>query len=104
MSFSISQCSACGHRVFPARLWCPACGHDRAHPAAVHEAEIQAWTVAPAPGAEPSAVLATARALPDGPILVVQLDTVPSRMGQRVDLIDRGGEGQPLPGGRLRPD
>ncbi|CAB3921042.1 MULTISPECIES: Zn-ribbon domain-containing OB-fold protein [Achromobacter] len=104
MSFSISQCSACGHRVFPARLWCPACGHDRAHPAAVQEAEIQAWTVAPAQGAEAVAVLATARALPEGPILVVRLDTVPSRVGQRVDLTDRGEEDLPLPWGCLRPD
>ncbi|AVJ28272.1 Zn-ribbon domain-containing OB-fold protein [Achromobacter spanius] len=104
MSINISQCSDCGHRVFPARLWCPACGHDRAHPAAVQEAEVLTWTVIPAQGAEPSAFLATARALPKGPILVVRLDTAPSRLGQRVDLIDRGGEGLPLPWGRLRPD
>lgn len=103
MSIDISQCSACGHRVFPARLWCPACGHDQAHASAAQDAEILAWTEAPAQGLE-SVVIATARALPDGPVLVVRLDAPPSRRGQRVELIDRGSQGQPLPWGRVRTD
>lgn len=101
MSIDISQCSACGHRVFPARLWCPACGHDRAHAAPAGEAEIQVWTEIAGQGSEPI-VIATARVLPEGPVLVVRLDAAPSRTGQRVDLSDGGQEGQPLPFGRIR--
>jgi len=108
MSVHISLCSACGHRVFPARLWCPACGHDRMHSAPVQAAQIQAWTVAPAQGSAPPAVVATVRALPDGPVLVVRLEAAPLRIGQRVDLfersIERSMQGQPLPWGRVLPD
>jgi uncharacterized OB-fold protein len=103
MSIDVSQCSACAHRVFPARLWCPACGHDRTHSAAAQEAEILAWTQTSTQGLE-SVVIATVRALPGGPVLVVRLDARPSRIGQRVELVDRGSQGQPLPWGRVRPD
>ena len=101
MSVEISACSACGHRVFPARLWCPACGHDRAHGAPAHEAEIQAWTEISGQDSE-RLVIATVRALPDGPVLVVRLDAAPAQIGQRVDLADHGKAGQPLPWGRIR--
>jgi len=70
----------------------------------VQAAQIQAWTVAPAQGSAPPAVVATVRALPDGPVLVVRLEAAPSRIGQRVDLFERSMQGQRLPWARSVPD
>ena len=47
MSLHVFACAACGHKVYPARLWCPACGHAQAEPVAVESGELLAWTSIP---------------------------------------------------------
>ncbi|MFD4840120.1 zinc ribbon domain-containing protein [Achromobacter sp. NPDC058515] len=103
MSVDVSQCRACGHRVYPARLWCPACGHDRAQAVAVEYAELQAWTAMPAKGADAPAIIATARACPQGPVLVLRLEEMPSHAGQRLRLFERRMQGQSLPWASVLP-
>lgn len=115
----VDECCACGHRVYPARLWCPACGHDEARSVAVDEGELLAWTVMPdkgravqpdagsdspnstnppGPAADPKPVIiATVRALPDGPVLVVRLQAPPAHIGQRLRLFERQTSGRALP-------
>ncbi|WP_251864969.1 zinc ribbon domain-containing protein [Achromobacter sp. Marseille-Q4962] len=82
--FAVWECRACGHRVYPRRLWCPACGGRQARPASVDEAEVLACTRVPGP--EGDTVLATLRALPRGPQLVARVAGPPVRAGQRVRL------------------
>lgn len=103
MSLHVVQCRACGHQTYPARLWCPACGDDQARAAqvAVDYAEVIAWTVLPAPGAT---IIATARVLPSGPVLVLRLEELPTRVGQRLRLFERKTEGRALPWAWTLPD
>lgn len=89
MSFNVRECAQCGHRVYPARLWCPACGHDRAVEAPVEEAELLAWTQVPGKAAGGGGIIATVNALPRGPLLVVRLPDVPQAVGQRLRLLAR---------------
>ncbi|CAB3659021.1 Zn-ribbon domain-containing OB-fold protein [Achromobacter kerstersii] len=122
MSLLIDQCRACAHRFYPSRLWCPACGHDQVQPVAADYAELLAWTVMPAKkdeskrdesGSDKSGnneskvgdpddtldlvVIATVRALPDGPVLVARLEDVPTHIGQRLRLFGRKTQGRVLP-------
>jgi len=115
MSLHVYQCRACGHRVYPARLWCPACGHDEAQEVAVDEGDLLAWTVMPDKGraAQPGSgsdsgsppdptdpgpvIIATVRALPEGPVLVVRLQAPPAHIGQRLRLFERQALGRALP-------
>ncbi|MBB1593339.1 hypothetical protein [Achromobacter sp. UMC46] len=100
MSAIVFQCQACNHRVYPARLWCPACGQDQsgALHIAVEQAELLAWTAMPARQAEAAPVIvATVRALPDGPVMVVRLDAPPTHTGQRLRLDERTMQGRSLP-------
>ncbi len=127
----VNECCACGHRVYPARLWCPACGHDESRPVAVDEGELLAWTVMPdkgravqpdsgsdspnPPGFLDSAnppgpsdpgpvIIATVRAVPVGPVLVVRLQAPPSHIGQRLRLFQRQVSGRALPWAEPLPD
>ena len=127
----VDECRACGHRVYPARLWWPACGHDEARPVAVDEGELLAWTVMPdkgraaqpdsgsdspdPPGSLDSAnppgpsdpgpvIIATVRAVPVGPVLVVRLQAPPSHIGQRLRLFQRQVSGRALPWAEPLPD
>lgn len=127
----VDECRACGHRVYPARLWCPACGHDEARPVGVEEGELLAWTVMPDKGraaqpdsgsdspdpsgsldsanppgpSDPGPVfIATVRALPDGPVLVVRLQAPPAHIGQRLRLFERQVSGRALPWAEPLPD
>ncbi len=100
MSVKVSQCCRCGHLVYPARLWCPACGHGQAQPAAVEQAELQAWTELPSRDGEPARIIGTVRALPAGPVLVARLEEAPSREGQRLRLFERDMQGHSLPWAR----
>jgi len=107
MSLNIDQCRACAHRFYPSRLWCPACGHDQAQAVAADDAELLAWTVMPAKGdaaddAGP-AIIATVRALPDGPMLVARLEDMPTHIGQRLRLFGRETQGRVLPWARTLP-
>lgn len=107
MSLNVIQCRACGHRVYPARLWCPVCGQDQtqAQPVAVDYAELQAWTVMPAKADDAApAIIGTARALPDGPVLVLRLEDMPTHIGQRLRLFERQSQGRPLPWAWTLPD
>ena len=97
MSFRVSECAHCAHRVYPARLWCPACGHDQAHEATVDEAELLAWTRMPGAVGEDDRMLGTVQALPQGPVLVVRLDAEPRGVGQRLRLATRVEQGVALP-------
>jgi len=122
MSLLIDQCRACAHRFYPSRLWCPACGHDQVQPVAADYAELLAWTVMPAKkdeskrdesGSDKSGsneskvgdpdntldlvVIATVRALPDGPVLVARLEDMPTHIGQRLRLFGRKTQGRVLP-------
>jgi len=122
MSLLIDQCRACAHRFYPSRLWCPACGHDQVQPVAADYAELLAWTVMPAKkdeskrdesGTDKSGsneskvgdpdntldlvVIATVRALPDGPVLVARLEDMPTHIGQRLRLFGRKTQGRVLP-------
>jgi len=97
MSVTVEQCRACGHRVYPARLWCPACGHDQAQPVPVESAELLAWTAMPARAGEAAVILATVRALPDGPVLVARLADMPVQAGQELRLFERTEQGRMLP-------
>ena len=100
MSVNVFQCHACSHRVYPARLWCPACGQDQdpARQVAVDDAEVLAWTTMPTrPGEAAPAVVATVRALPDGPVMVVRLEAPPTHAGQRLHLFERTMQGLALP-------
>lgn len=54
---------------------------------------------APAP-----AIIATARALPSGPVLVLRLDELPTRAGQRLRLYERTTQGRALPWAWTLPD
>lgn len=101
MSIKVSQCCSCGHLVYPARLWCPACGHDQARAAAVEDAELQAWTALPSKDGAPATVVATVRALPAGPVLVVRLEEPPIHGDQRLSLFERDMAGQALPWARV---
>ncbi len=100
MSVNVSQCCACGHLVYPARLWCPACGHGQARAAAVEDAVLEAWTVLPSRNGAPAAIVATVRALPAGPVLVVRLEEAPGQAGQRLRLYEHEMQGRPLPWAR----
>ncbi|MGV2899697.1 zinc ribbon domain-containing protein [Achromobacter sp. AGC78] len=121
----VDECRACGHRVYPARLWCPACGHDESRPVAVDEGELLAWTVMPdkgravqpdsgsdspnpprSPGLADSGpvIIATVRAVPVGPVLVVRLQAPPSHIGQRLCLFQRQVSGRALPWAEPLPD
>lgn len=97
MSFSVMECAQCGHRVYPARLWCPACGHERAREVAVEQAELLAWTRVPGKGGDADGVFATVNALPRGPLLVVRLADMPQGVGQRLRLSTRTAHGAALP-------
>ncbi len=100
MSVNVFECHACGHRVYPARLWCPACGQDQAQArhVPVEAGELLAWTTMPAkPGEAAPAVVATIRALPDGPVMVARLDAPPAHIGQRLHLFERTMQGLALP-------
>lgn len=106
MSVHVMQCRACGHRTYPARLWCPSCAHDQgdAMPVAVEYAELIAWTVMPGKadaagegGTESPVIIGTARALPNGPTLVLRLEEMPTHAGQRLRLFARKMDGRPLP-------
>lgn len=97
MSFTVSECARCAHRVYPARLWCPACGHDQAREVAVDEAELLAWTRVPGSAGEDDRLIATVQALPQGPALVVRLTAEPRRVGQRLRLTTRVEQGVGLP-------
>lgn len=104
MSLHVHECRACGHRVYPARLWCPACGHDGAQAVAVNEGEVLAWTTQPSAkeGADTDvAIIGTARTLPDGPVLVLRLQDSPTHIGQRLRLFERTVAGRALPWGAL---
>lgn len=103
MSLHVFQCRACGHRVYPARLWCPACGHDHADTVAVDEAELLAWTQMPDKDAD-VAIIGTARALPDGPVLVVRLQDTPRQAGERLRLFERTMHDRVLPWATRLPD
>lgn len=121
----VNECRACGHRVYLARLWCPACGHDESRPVAVDEGELLAWTVMPDKGraAQPDpgsdspnsprspgpsdpgpVIIATVRAVPVGPVLVVRLQAPPSHIGQRLRLFQRQVSGRALPWAEPLPD
>lgn len=125
MSLHVAQCRACGHQTYPARLWCPSCGDDQARAAqvAVDYAEVIAWTVLPvragagrsgqaaqptqAASLEPppgATIIATARVLPSGPVLVLRLEELPTRVGQRLRLFERKTEGRALPWAWTLPD
>ncbi|MGE4437447.1 zinc ribbon domain-containing protein [Achromobacter sp.] len=98
MSFNVMECAQCGHRVYPARLWCPACGHDGAHEVALEEAELLAWTQVPGKAGESGSVFATVNALPRGPLLVVRLPEAPRQgAGQRLRLLAHTWQGVTLP-------
>lgn len=97
MSFSVMECEQCGHRVYPARLWCPACGHDRAREVAVEQAELLAWTHVPGKADDGGSVFATVNALPRGPLLVARLPDEPRGAGQRLRLLARTVQGVALP-------
>ncbi|RBL85969.1 hypothetical protein DDE05_13510 [Streptomyces cavourensis] len=97
MSFSVMACAQCAHRVYPARLWCPACGHDQANEVAVDEAELLAWTRVPGAGDDDDRLIATAQALPQGPVLVVRLDAKAGHIGQRLRLMTKVEQGVALP-------
>ncbi|MGE8621110.1 MAG: zinc ribbon domain-containing protein [Achromobacter spanius] len=125
MSLHVDQCRACGHRVYPARLWCPDCGHDEAQSVGAEEGELLAWTVMPDKGraAQPDSgsdsldsanplgpfdpgpvIIATVRAVPVGPVLVVRLQAPPSHIGQRLRLFERQVSGRALPWAEPLPD
>ena len=73
MSLHVFACAACGHKVYPARLWCPACGHAQAEPVAVESGELLAWTSIP-DGEGGLRLLATVRArCRKGPDLIIRL-------------------------------
>lgn len=97
MSVAVSECARCAHRVYPARLWCPACGHDQARDVAVDDAALLAWTRVPGAAAEDDRILATVLALPRGPVLVVRLDAEPPGEGQRLRLTTHVEQGVALP-------
>ncbi|MGE8638536.1 MAG: hypothetical protein ACN6PR_07840 [Achromobacter sp.] len=100
MSLNVFQCRACRHRVYPARLWCPACGQnqDPARQVPVEQGEVLAWTAMPArPGEAAPVEVATVRALPDGPVMVVRVDATPTHAGQRLYLFERTMQGLALP-------
>jgi uncharacterized OB-fold protein len=97
MSFMVNECTQCAHRVYPARLWCPACGHDQASAVAVDEAELLAWTRVPGPAGEANRLIATVQALPRGPALAVRLDAEAGSIGQRLRLVAREEHGVVLP-------
>lgn len=107
MSINVSVCRACGHRVYPARLWCPACGHDKAGLVAADHAELQAWTVMPARDGQAPVIIATARVCsqgsPEGPVLVLRLEETPTHPGQGLRLYERHVQGQPLPWASIMP-
>lgn len=77
MSFTVLACQACGHRVYPARIWCPVCGHDQTAPVQAEAAELLAWTRVEGRGGSAERHFATLRALPHGPILVARLVQTP---------------------------
>lgn len=107
MSLIVFQCRFCGHWVYPARLWCPVCGQDQnqAREIAAEHAELLAWTMMPAkPGQAAPALIATVRALPDGPVMVVRLETPPTHAGQRLHLFERTMQGRALPWASAAPD
>lgn len=117
MSLLIDQCRACAHRFYPSRLWCPACGHDQVQSMAADYAELLAWTVMRAKKDESKrdesgnneskvgdpdntldlVVIATVRALPNGPVLVARLEDMPTHIGQRLRLFGRKTQGRVLP-------
>ncbi|MNO08349.1 hypothetical protein D3C81_2309490 [compost metagenome] len=49
------------------------------------------------PGEAGPAVVATVRALPDGPVMVVRLEAPPTHVGQRLHLFERTMQGLALP-------
>ncbi|MDF8361769.1 hypothetical protein [Achromobacter anxifer] len=100
MSVHVSECCRCGHRVYRARLWCPACGHGQARTAQVEQAELQAWTELPSKDGAPARIIATVRALPVGPVLVARLEAPPAGEGQRLRLFERDMQGISLPWAR----
>lgn len=103
MSFNVMECAQCGHRVYPARLWCPACGHERAREVAVEQAELLAWTRVPGKGGDAGGVFATVNALPRGPLLVVRLPEAPQAAGQRLRLFADMAQGAALPRAQALP-
>ena len=103
MSFNVMECAQCGHRVYPARLWCPACGDERAVEVALEEAELLAWTRAPGKTGDGDSVYATVNALPRGPLLVVRLLDAPRAAGQRLRLFARAAQGAALPWAQALP-
>ena len=88
-------------QVYPARLWCPACGHGQAEPVAVDSGELLAWTSIP-DGEGGLRLLATVRALPQGPDLIIRLPPELAeslRAGQRLALSTRRQDGFDAPWG-----
>lgn len=107
MTLLVHACRACGHQVYPVRLWCPACGHDQADPVAVEDGELLAWTTI-AGGEGGLRLIATVRVLPAGPELVVRIAPESAdglRAGQRLALWTRPQDGFDAPwAGAARPD
>lgn len=72
----IAQCLRCGHRVFPDRLVCSACGGDEWRHARLDRGTVEAVTVvhrAPGRQLEPPVRLGTVW-LTDGPRLIARLE------------------------------
>lgn len=97
-ALQVFECSACGHRVYPARLRCPACGAAGWRHVAVAEGQILAWTQLAQPDGD-LATIATVRILPAGPDLVARLVQPPRQAGQRIALAARTTGGRLLPWG-----
>ena len=101
MSLHVFACAACGHKVYPARLWCPACGHAAGGTRGGRSGELLAWTSIP-DGEGGLRLLATVRALPQGPDLIIRLPPELAeslRAGQRLALSTRRQDGFDAPWG-----
>lgn len=92
---TVRRCMDCGHAVFPARLWCPSCGGERAE-----ALTVAGGTVLSQARQRDGSVILTVTTDP-GVALVARLEGEAVVTGQRVTLEDRG-EGVPLPWARPR--
>lgn len=97
-SLQVFECSACAHRVYPARLRCPCCGAAEQQAVEVGQGEVLAWTTLAQPDGS-HAIIATVQVRPAGPQLVARLAALPQQAGERVALQARWLRGRYLPWG-----
>lgn len=96
----VFECQSCAHRVYPARLRCPACGAADQQTVQAGQGEVLAWTRLAQPDGS-LAIISTVRVLPAGPVLVARLAQLPQQAGARVALQARELGGRLLPWGEL---